>query len=187
MIQSQVVPIRFGCFIRSNTESLQNKLKDLCVPHNSFDGMDRPWIAYNFGMWISVGPGFDQSYETDFDCGENEELFLALVANECPNCTTDFGKWFKVPKIKTVQVSGYCGQTGLGGYQRIQIGWDYFCYDRHDFRISETIRFNEESGEDFNASRMTNEEIIKVIRDKEDLPIPESTSEIKYYKKETRL
>ena len=184
MIQSQVVPIRFGCFIRNNTESLRNKLKDLCVPHNSFDGMDRPWIAYNFGMWISVDPGFDQFNETDFDCGKNEELFLALVANECLNCTTDFGKWFKIPKIKTVQISN---NSEGGEYQKKQIGWEYLRYDRHDFRISETIKFNEENGEDFNTSRMTNEEIIKVIRDKEDLLIPESTSEIKYYKKETRL
>ena len=184
MIQSQVVPIRFGCFIRSNTESLRNKLKDLCVPHNSFDGMDRPWIAYNFGMWISVDPGFDQFYKTDFDCGENEELFLALVANECPNCTTDFGKWFKIPKIKTVQISN---NFEGGEYQKKQVGWEYLCYDRHDFRVSNMINFNEKNGDNFNASRMTNEEIIKVIRDKENLPVLESTSEIKYYKKETRL
>ena len=68
------------CFIRKNTPEIINRLKALGIPHNDFDDCDRPWIAVNHGMWISVDAGYDRLFPNEIDCGDNEELFFALAA-----------------------------------------------------------------------------------------------------------
>lgn len=68
------------CFIRKNTPEIINRLKELRIPHNDYDNGDRPWIAFNYGMWISVDEGHNKLFPDEIDCGENEELFLALAA-----------------------------------------------------------------------------------------------------------
>lgn len=80
-----------SCFIRKNTPELQQKLKDLHIRHNDLDDGDRPWIAYNHGMWISVDEGHDKLFKNDIDCGYNEKLFLYLssIRND-----TDRNQWF---------------------------------------------------------------------------------------------
>ena len=80
-----------SCFIRKNTPELQQKLKELCIRHNDLDDGDRPWIAYNHGMWISVDKGHDKLFKKDIDCGYNEKLFLYLasIRND-----TDRNQWF---------------------------------------------------------------------------------------------
>lgn len=69
-----------SCFIRKNTPEIINRLKELRIPHNDYDNGDRPWIAFNYGMWISVDEGHNKLFPDEIDCGENEELFLALAA-----------------------------------------------------------------------------------------------------------
>lgn len=69
-----------SCFIRKNTPEIINRLKELRIPHNDYDNGDRPWIAFNYGMWISVDEGHNKLFPDEIDCGENEELFFALVA-----------------------------------------------------------------------------------------------------------
>ena len=68
------------CFIRKNTPEIINRLKALGIPHNDFDDCDRPWIAVNYGMWISVDEGYDRLFPDEIDCDDNEELFFALAA-----------------------------------------------------------------------------------------------------------
>lgn len=69
-----------SCFIRKNTPEIINRLKELRIPHNDYDNGDRPWIAFNYGMWISVDEGYNKLFPDEIDCGTNEELFLALAA-----------------------------------------------------------------------------------------------------------
>ena len=65
-----------GCFIRKNTPEIQESLKKLGIPQNNFDDGNRPWIAYNHGLWISVDEGHDRLFRGDIDCGEDDELFI---------------------------------------------------------------------------------------------------------------
>jgi hypothetical protein len=67
------------CFIRKNTPEIQERLRKLGIPQNNFDEGNRPWIAYNHGLWISVDEGHDRLFRGDIDCGDSEDLFFALV------------------------------------------------------------------------------------------------------------
>lgn len=80
-----------SCFLRKNTPDIQERLKKLGIPHNDFDEGNRPWIAYNHGLWISVDEGHDRLFPEDIDCGDNEELFLALASLRDD---TDRHQWF---------------------------------------------------------------------------------------------
>lgn len=79
------------CFIRKNTPELQKKLALLGYRHNIFDKNDRPWLAANYGLFISVDEGFQRLNPTDIDCGTNEEMFLALAALRDDS---DYMQWF---------------------------------------------------------------------------------------------
>lgn len=79
------------CFIRKNTPEIQEHLKKLGVPQNDFDEGNRPWIAYNHGLWISVDEGHDRLFKGDIDCGDSEELFFALITY---NKDIDKNQWF---------------------------------------------------------------------------------------------
>lgn len=68
------------CFIRKNTPELRNKLQDMGYRQNIYDTNEYPWLAVNHNMFISVSEGFERLPELNIDCGENEELFLALAA-----------------------------------------------------------------------------------------------------------
>lgn len=68
------------CFIRKNNIEIVSRLKALGIPHNDFDDCDKPWIAVNYGMWITVDEGYDKLFPDEIDCGDNEELFFALAA-----------------------------------------------------------------------------------------------------------
>lgn len=79
------------CFIRKNTPELQKKLVLLGYRHNIFDENDRPWLAANYGLFISVDEGFQRLFPTDIDCGTNEKMFLALAAMRDDS---DYMQWF---------------------------------------------------------------------------------------------
>lgn len=79
------------CFIRKNTPEIQERLKKLGVPQNDFDEGNRPWIAYNHGLWISVDEGHDRLFKGDIDCGDSEDLFFALITY---NKDIDRNQWF---------------------------------------------------------------------------------------------
>lgn len=79
------------CFIRKNTPELRGKLESFGYRHNYLDDNSRPWLAANHGMYISVDEGFHRLPLKDIDCGENEEMFLALAALNNEN---DYAQWF---------------------------------------------------------------------------------------------
>ena len=79
------------CFIRKNTPELQKKLALLGYRHNIFDKNDRPWLAANYGLFISVDEGFQRLNLTDIDCGTNEKMFLAIAAMRDDS---DYMQWF---------------------------------------------------------------------------------------------
>lgn len=68
------------CFIRKNTPELCQRLRMLGYHQNFFDDNSGEWLAVNHGMFISVSEGFQNLPFDDIDCGDNENLFLALAA-----------------------------------------------------------------------------------------------------------
>lgn len=68
------------CFIRKNTPELCQRLRMLGYRQNFFDDNSGEWLAVNHGMFISVSEGFQNLPLDDIDCGDNENLFLALAA-----------------------------------------------------------------------------------------------------------
>ena len=88
------------CFIRKNTPELRKKLKELGQRENTLDDFKGEWLTANYGMFISVGEGFQNLHPKDIDCGTNEELFLALAAlrndtdkNQIFVLDTDMARW----------------------------------------------------------------------------------------------
>lgn len=87
------------CFIRKNTKELRHKLTDLGLKKNNLDDFKQKWLAVNYGMYISVSEGFEKIHENDIDCGENEDLFLAIAALRND---TDKNQWFIYPNIDRI-------------------------------------------------------------------------------------
>lgn len=79
------------CFIRMNSPYLRDRLRELGQRQNEFDDNGGEWLAANYGMFISVTEGFERLNPEDIDCGEDEELFLALAALRDDN---DYMQWF---------------------------------------------------------------------------------------------
>lgn len=98
------------CFIRKNTPEIINRLKALGIPHNDFNDCDRPWIAVNYGMWISVDEGYDRLFPDEIDCGDDEELFFALVSLISD---TDKKQRFVCDKVKKSDGGGMDWDLGL--------------------------------------------------------------------------
>lgn len=77
------------CFIRKNTPELRKKLEDLGYISHIFNNNDANNIyADKLGTYISVDIENQPYY---IDCGDNEELFLALAALRDD---TDKNQWF---------------------------------------------------------------------------------------------
>lgn len=73
---------RTHCFIRKNTPELRLKLDFLLIKQNDFDDNDGEWLAYNYGMYISVSKGYEKLFPEEIDCGTNEDLFIALITQD---------------------------------------------------------------------------------------------------------
>lgn len=93
------------CFIRKNTPELRKKLEELGYT-NTPSGRGEWYIPIEELEYLVTYPisGCYQGcngywYEDDFDCGTNEELFLALAAlrddSDYMQWFTDGEKWFQ--------------------------------------------------------------------------------------------
>lgn len=70
------------CFIRKNTEELRNILKMHGITQNKFDDDSGEWLAYNYGLYISVRKGYDRLFPDEIDCGDDEEMFMKTILNK---------------------------------------------------------------------------------------------------------
>ena len=94
------------CFIRKNTPELRKKLEELGYT-NTPSGKGEWFIPIEELEYLVTYPisGCYQGcngywYEDDFDCGTNEELFLALVALRDDS---DYMQWFVTEKGEWVK------------------------------------------------------------------------------------
>lgn len=75
-------------FIRKNTEEIINKLKENGFRHNTLDDLNGEFLIYNYGMYMSIAPLYSDVY--DYDCKDNEDLFIALCLYDRNTC----GQWY---------------------------------------------------------------------------------------------
>ena len=87
-----------SCFIKKNTPELRKKLEELGYTYNGRD--TESWGAsalYCFdGKYYEVYPAKPSRYHSIIDCGDNEELFLALAALRDDS---DYMQWFTDGKL----------------------------------------------------------------------------------------
>lgn len=70
-----------SCFIRKNRPSIRHKLSTILkYKPNELDDFKLPWLAANYGRYISVEEGYLPISSKEIDCGTNKDLFFALAA-----------------------------------------------------------------------------------------------------------
>lgn len=80
------------CFIRKDTQELRDKLKDIGLqPHPCIASKSGTYLFINRGFYSGNEIGYQEEIERAIDCGENEELFLAIAALRDD---TDKNQWF---------------------------------------------------------------------------------------------
>lgn len=98
-----------SCFIRRDTQELRDKLKEIGLePHPCIMPKACAFLFVNRGFYSRNEIGYQEEIERAVDCGENEELFLAIVAlrNDI-----DKNQWFTDNNIwvlcKDIKFSSY--------------------------------------------------------------------------------
>lgn len=85
------------CFIRKDTQELRDKLKEIGLqPHPCIASKSGTYLFINRGFYSGNEIGYQEEIERAIDCGENEELFLALAALRDDN---DFMQYFKAAEV----------------------------------------------------------------------------------------
>lgn len=98
-----------SCFIRKDTQELRDKLKEIGLkPHPCIMPKACAFLFVNRGFYSRNEIGYQEEIERAVDCGENEELFLAIAAlrNDI-----DKNQWFTDNNIwvlcKDIKFSSY--------------------------------------------------------------------------------
>ena len=168
-------------FIRKNTPELVKALEDLGYRNSNLGPSTNNSIAttactgqYTFiseSNYDDLNPRITWKIGGErLDCKYNEELFLALAAL---TDNTDYGQWFKIPKLEIIPHPGYYGQQGLAGREQVVSGYDYIKWDKQNLHITESIKLAEEGGEDqlFIPKKLGIDELKQLCKDKD---IPDS-------------
>ena len=173
-----------ACFIRKNTLELRKKLEELGYTNGAWESphFEYPylkcWPNRKFGLF--KGEGFymtEDDYRLDgkvwtynpkgdvIDCGDNEELFLALAALRDDS---DYMQWFVCPKTHIKRKSGWFGQViGMDGHYKEIVGYEWHRHENNDNaltkKINEMIKMEVEDTE-FLPHKATVEELIKYFK-----------------------
>lgn len=134
------------CFIRKNTPELRKKLEELGYTPNSYECF---WDDDNRYLITFISPtGFDgfglcitdccilynKSY---IDCGDNEDLFLALAALRDDS---DYMQWFVSLITRTKRLSGCFGQViGMDGHYKEIVGYEWHKHENKDNALTEKL------------------------------------------------
>lgn len=82
-----------SCLIKKDTQELRDKLKEIGLePHPCIAPKTGTYIFVNRGFYSGNEIGYQEEIEKAIDCGENEELFLAIAALRDDD---DFMQYFK--------------------------------------------------------------------------------------------
>lgn len=119
-----------SCFIRKNNKELQNELKKMgyetnsittnkgCIATTSIVGV---FTVINEWQWDSADPRITWNNKDRLDCGDNEDLFLAIAAINDEN---DYMQWFVCDdgvSIFRIDQKGFSADKFVHEYMT---GWD---------------------------------------------------------------
>ena len=170
------------CFIRKNTPEIRKKLEDLgykpSYPIFIYPEGFKHIAACNFFGSKYYGVSDDEvSHHGEIkdaiknggmiDCGDNEDLFLALAALRDDS---DYMQWFVSPKTHTKRLPGCFGQViGMDGQYKEIVGYEWHRHENKDNALTERL----------------NAMIQMEVEDMEFLPHKATAEElIEYFKKE---
>lgn len=137
-----------SCFIRKNTPGLRKKLEDLGYKKSKFGSdlnnsiatttsNDKPsYTCIREQSFEDTNPHTTWGFKFRIDCGDNEELFLALAALRDD---TDENQWFicDIDVYKDISKGEWFKSTDISGGKRVGIQIDpMYC---HKATIEEII------------------------------------------------
>lgn len=107
-----------SCFIRKNTEELRKKLEDIGYKNAcSSNHHDIIYTDAEYGVYFTTFASNITDDEFAYDCGENEELFLAIAAlrddNNYMQWFTDGNHWYQ-NKINDREVERFGAGDPIG-------------------------------------------------------------------------
>ena len=133
------------CFIRKNTPELINKLIDLgyvkALSDEEYTESEVYGLIVDQGDIAPLEHGL-QEMELMFtynfvDCGDNEDLFIALAALRDDS---DYMQWFVIPKTHTNRISGCFGQViGMDGHYEVIVGYEWHRHENKDNALTERL------------------------------------------------
>lgn len=148
------------CFIRKNTPEIREKLKELgyricaCASFASniwlYTYIDKEYNCYTVhGFGDGTIEGSQEaalnlflhenatSENPAIDCGDDEELFLALAVLRDDS---DYMQWFVYPKTRTKRLNGYFGQiVGMDGHYQEIVGYEWHRNENKDNILTQRI------------------------------------------------
>ena len=147
------------CFIRKINQDLIDKLNELGYEDLWNGGIHseevKTMLLVNGNGWYLSG---FEPYKSDgyIDCGDNEELFMAIAAINDEN---DYMQYFEVPKTSVCFISNE-------PYQKV-IGYDHIKYEKKDRYLSFNIDLDIAEGENLNTipHKMTVDELIEYFKE----------------------
>ena len=128
------------CFIRKNTPELRKTLEALGYKAG-FGNINNDSIATssitNTYSCISMSIFDNENHHINWkangkriDCGDNEDLFLALAALRDDN---DYMQWFVSTKTRTRRLVGCFGQViGMDGHYKEIVGYEWHRHENRD-------------------------------------------------------
>lgn len=115
-----------SCFIRKDTQELRDKLKEVGLePHPCIMPKACAFLFVNRGFYSQNEIGYQEETERAIDCGENEELFLAIAALRDD---TDKNQWFIYDSMDAVIESFRVYEWFICNEDKIE---DMMFYDSH--------------------------------------------------------
>lgn len=128
------------CFIKKITTELKEKLKELGykdVGKVRYYGESQ--YIYCEGRVFYESPCIIEArYNTFIDCGDNEELFLAIAALRDDS---DYMQWFVSPKTHIRRLPGCFGQViGMDGHYKEIVGYEWHKHENNDNALTERLR-----------------------------------------------
>ena len=140
------------CFIRKNTPEIRKKLEELgyiaSYPMVQHPDVYNNILVCNFFGALYYGITEDEMLQSEhiiniaknsgaIDCGNNEELFLALAALRDD---TDYMQWFVSTKTRTRRLPGCFGQViGMDGHYKEIVGYEWHRHENKDSALTERL------------------------------------------------
>ena len=164
------------CFIRKNTPELRKKLEELGYEANSYECF---WDDENRYIITTIGSNGFAFYtlciknccilenKEFIDCGDNEDLFLALAALRDDS---DYMQWFVSLITRTKRLSGCFGQViGMDGHYKEIVGYEWHKHENKDNALTEKLNAMiqmEVEDMEFLPHKATVEELIEHLKKK---------------------